>query len=369
MKIVHIGPTNLPVLYSRGGAVERRMVELAACQASEGHEVQVFSSDRFSRVDHVRGFKIQSIAVRFPRPWRDYQMLVKVYSQLRRNPPDVLHVHGVPDGGRLGSALGVPTILSFDNFEFWGSGTWLGRRYYLGTLRRYSKLLAVSEPCRALFRDHWGEPAPLGVLPNGVNTKQFQPDEEMGVAFRRKLGLAGTIVLYVGRLCEQKGTDVLLEAWRLMGPPANATLVLVGPNAQFGNNEESRLVDKAKDIGVVWLGAVEESDLAAVYNMCDLFVMPTTRLEMFGMAALEAQSCGKPVVASRWGGLVEAVSENAGIFVAPADATELASALGSGLDGSMDLGKCGAAGREHALKFSWERVSANLQNEYMEVVR
>jgi glycosyltransferase involved in cell wall biosynthesis len=369
LKIVHVGPTNLPLLHPFGGAVERRMVEFAACQTSQGHEVRIFSADRNSRVDIVRGFKVQSIAVRLPRPWRDYEMLVKVYLNLKRNPADVLHVHGVPDGGRLGSALGVPTVLSFDYFAFRGSRTWFGRRYYLGTLRRYSKLLAVSESCRTMFRDYWGDPSPIGVLPNGVNPRQFRPDEELGATFRRQFGLAGKIVLYVGRLCEQKGTNVLLEAWRLMGPRPDATLVLVGPNAQFGDINRSKMVDEASDLNVIWLGAVDESKLSAVYNMCDLFVMPTTRDEMFGMAALEAQSCGKPVVASRLGGLLEVVSEKAGIFVTPGDEIELACALESGLDGSMNLSKCGAAGREHALTFSWERVSANLEREYLDVVR
>src|SRR5260370_37714934 len=106
-----------------------------------------------------------------------------------------------------------------------------------------------------------------------------------------------------------------------------ARLVVAGPPGQFGRTEGIPLTSRIAQVGGLYLGAVDESDLSAVYNMCDAFVMPTREYEMFGMAAAEAQACGKPVVCTRHGGLVAGVSERNGRHFTPGDAPELAAAL------------------------------------------
>src|SRR5260370_17925735 len=106
-----------------------------------------------------------------------------------------------------------------------------------------------------------------------------------------------------------------------------ARLVVAGPPGQFGRTEGIPLTSRIAQVGGLYLGAVDESDLSAVYNMCDVFVMPTREYEMFGMAAAEAQACGKPVVCTRHGGLVEVVSERTGRYFPPGHAADLPATL------------------------------------------
>jgi len=363
VKITHQGPTTLSVLHDRGGAIQRRMVELAAAQAAAGHEVRILSAESADSVTEHRGFVVQGVRVRTRRPVRDYEMLLATRKHLRANRPDVLHFHGVPDGARFTTFLQIPTLLHLDYFRFRGANTRLGHRYYEGSFGRFNRVLPDSESCAAEFRQFWGTPAPIEVIHEGVNVDQFRPDPESGERLRAELGLDGVIMLYVGRLCDQKGTDVLLDVWQRC-PPSGATLMLAGPIGQFGRDQPGKLPERMKSIGVLYIGAIEERRLADVYNACDVFVMPTVRDEMFGMAALEAQACGKPVVASRLGGLVESVSNRSGLFVPPSDPCALQRALTELAGDPERRAEMGAAARQHALGFTWDRMAAKVQSVY-----
>ena len=364
MRITHQGPVRLPILHDRGGATERRMVELAAAQAAAGHEVSILSAESATSVKRHRGVVVQGVQMRTRPPLRDYEMLLVARRYLRANPPDVLHFHSAQEGARFTSFLHVPKVLSVDYFRYHGTSTSLGHRYCEGSLRRFDRLLPVSESCAAEFRQFWGTPAPIEVLYNGVNADQFLPDPESGRHLRAELGLDGVILLYVGRLCDQKGTRILLDVWERYRPDG-ATLVLAGPIGQFfGAVQASDIPKRISALGVHYLGAIEDSRLADLYNACDVFVMPTVRDEMFGMAALEAQACGKPVVASRLGGLVEAVSDKSGLFVPPGDRRALGEALAELVGDAKRRTQMGVAARDHALAFTWERIAAKTQSIY-----
>src|SRR5205807_1331041 len=113
---------------------------------------------------------------------------------------------------------------------------------------------------------------------------------------RRRLGLEGQIVLYLGRICRQKGTDTLLAAHELVSAQRpDVNLVLAGPVDQFGAEREHARTEAWKAriaaAGAKYLGLVPDDRLRGLYNAADVFVMPTAELEMFGMAAVEAQAC------------------------------------------------------------------------------
>lgn len=364
MRITHQGPVRLSILHDRGGATERRMVELAAAQAAAGHDVRILSAEFDESVKEHRGVVVQGVRVRTRRPLRDYEMHLAARQYLRADPPDVLHFHSAQEGARFTSFLHVPTVLSVDYFRYRGTNTRLGHRYYEGSLRKFTRLLPDSKSCAAEFQQFWGTLAPIEVLYEGVNIDQFRPNPESGRRLRAELGLEGVIVLYVGRLCDQKGTGVLLDAWERFRP-SGATLLLAGPIGQFfGSVQPSELPERMAALGVHYLGAVQDRHLANVYNACDVFVMPTVHDEMFGMAALEAQACGKPVIASRLGGLVEAVSDKSGLFVAPGDRRALGEALEEMVGDADRRAEMGVAARQHALGFTWDRIAASAQSIY-----
>nr|WP_302931589.1 glycosyltransferase family 4 protein [Actinomadura sp. WMMA1423] len=351
----------MPIRLHRGGAVERRMIELARAQAAAGHEVQVFSGEDTAARRTADGVRYEAVKLRLPRPYRDYEFLVGVHGRLGGQRPDIIHAHNAPEIGRLSKRLRVPAVYSFDYFRLAATRWALGRTHYRRSLAAYSTLLPVSAACGREFSEFWApSPGPMTVFYNGVNLDQFRPDPDAAFRTKEKHGLLGsTVVLYVGRVCEQKGADLLLDAWEsVRREHPTATLVFAGPIGQFtGSASESPLTLRLRSMEGVYLGAVPDEELNAVYNMCDVFAMPTRQDEMFGMAALEAQACGKPVVASRLGGLSESVGEASGEFFTPGDRVELAAALRALLESPERRIRMGSAALEHARRFCWTRLA------------
>jgi glycosyltransferase involved in cell wall biosynthesis len=368
VRIVHLGVSALPVPHPQGGAIQRRMLELARAQAARGHRVILYSAGDAPAIGLLDGVEIRTLACHRRMPLRDMEYMSKAVRELASEPADLLHFHSLPEGAALARRLGAKTILSFDNFHFRR-----GKRtplfwWYRHALHQFSCLLPVSQYCRRGFESYWGaNSAPIHVLHNGVNTEQFAPDPVDGQDRRRALGISASekVVLYVGRVCRQKGTDLLIEAFvRLRRRMPHVRLVVAGPSEQFGKSAASALTERITKAGGIYLGAVDESILPSVYNMADVFVMPTRELEMFGMAAIEAQACGKPVIASDHGGLPEVISRASGLFFPPGSAESLEVCLWNLFADEGLRRSLGGAARENASRFAWPSLARRIEEIY-----
>jgi glycosyltransferase involved in cell wall biosynthesis len=226
------------------------------------------------------------------------------------------------------------------------------------------RIAPVSEYCRDTYRAYWDLPdSKLARIPNGVDCARFGPDASLRTEWRARLGIdARPMILYVGRLCEQKGTDLLVAAYRMLTRPA--ALVVAGPCGQFGKTQISALVGQIQEAGGIYLPPLDDADMPGIYNACDIFAMPTRELEMFGMAAVEAQACGKPVVASDHGGLRETVPETAGVRFRSGDAASLAVQFEELLDSSDLRGALGTGARANAERYDWPRIAQRCQEVY-----
>jgi glycosyltransferase involved in cell wall biosynthesis len=371
MKIVHIGPSNLPLRHSRGGAIERRILELAAAQSSVGHEVTVYSAETHSESCDFRGFRIEAIACARSGFLRRLEFLRKSVRHAQAKEMDIVHFHSMPEAGLLARHLGAGKLLSYDYFIFRrGKQTplyWL----YRYALKGFNYLLPVSDFCRSESLAYWRLPhARTRVFYNGVNLDQFRPDAEARQQMRAKLGVGNDpVILYIGRVCLQKGTDILINAYRLLRTVMPSVRLLVaGPAEQFGTEGGNDLTAQITSSGGLYLGPVHEADLAAVYNSCDIFVMPTRRDEMFGMAAAEAQACGKPVVCSLHGGLPEVVSRDSGAFFPVGKPEALASEIAKILNEPTLLTTIALNARSNATRFGWQRLVTELDEIYTSVL-
>jgi len=133
------------------------------------------------------------------------------------------------------------------------------------------------------------------------------------------------MVLFVGRLVPYKGVDVLLRA--LAGVRARAVIVGEGPlrSELEGLARELMIADRTR-----FAGNVDDAELSALYNVCDLFVLPSvTRAEAFGMVQLEAMSCRKPVISTDLPSGVPWVNQHGvtGLVVPPGDPKALSAAM------------------------------------------
>jgi glycosyltransferase involved in cell wall biosynthesis len=376
VKIVHIGVGSFPPVYSPlGGAIQRRIAELARAQSRSGHDVTVFSpgyEDTSQRLDDVA---VHYVGLRSPPPLVQLEFQARVVARLRRSRQafDVVHFHSQPEGALTSRAIPGLKVLSYDNFYFrrgMKSGLY---PFYRHALRAFDVLLPCSHYCEQKSLSYWAiRPARSRVLFNGVNLDQFRVDPAAGQRERDSVGTRKRVILYLGRVCRQKGTDTLLEAFSaVQRADADVDLVIAGPISQFAQRDVSERDDWLRRMHAApatYLGLVPDDRLAGLLNLADVFVMPTRELEMFGMAAVEAQACGTPVVASDHGGLRETVPAHVGLRFAPGDVSQLEDAL-IRLLMSPDLrASLGMRAQENARQYSWEEIARQLDDIYQEFI-
>jgi len=154
-------------------------------------------------------------------------------------------------------------------------------------------------------------------------------------ALRRKYDLNNKFVIFsLGRLVKRKGIDKMLEAMPIIlerVEEARFFIAGVGPDEGYLKNIYSDLDKKVRE-KIVFLGKVSEAEKWAWLKMCDTFAMASRDVEGdvegFGIVYLEANLCGKPIVAGRGGGASDAVVDyENGIMVDPESSDDLAESV------------------------------------------
>lgn len=194
------------------------------------------------------------------------------------------------------------------------------------------------------FRAYGIDPRAVDVIPNGIAPQDYLDGDS--AAFRRQHGLGeARIILFMGRLNEIKGPDLLLDAFRGI---EDCTLVYAGPDGGMRASLEAA----ASGMRVKFVGWVGGRDKVAAYRAADLVVIPS-RQEAMSLVALEAGACGKPVLMTTACGFDAAVQAG-GALAVPADAAALGEAMRELLQGT-DLEKMGARLRELVVRdYAWE---------------
>ena len=147
------------------------------------------------------------------------------------------------------------------------------------------------------------DPEKISIIPPGVDIEKFYERDKKYCREYLNLSLENRIILFVGRLEKLKGIDILIKVMSII-ETSNTQLFIVGGE---GNTPEvKRLKDLAVKLNVreniLFLGSIPQDELVYYYGSSDICVLPSY-YESFGLAALEASACGKPVVASKVGGL------------------------------------------------------------------
>ena len=173
--------------------------------------------------------------------------------------------------------------------------------------RQATAHVSVSHAFRRLLIERYGiKPWDAHVIHPGVDLERFSPGSRS--ESRERIGLSATsfVAVCARRLVPRTGVGVLLEAWADERLPSDRQLLIVGDGAD--REELSRTVDRLR-LGerVRFLGRVDDVTLVNAYRAADVAVLPSLALEGFGLVVLEALACGVPVVATRVGGLPEAL--------------------------------------------------------------
>ena len=170
----------------------------------------------------------------------------------------------------------------------------LSRGYVRRLYNKFAATLVASDRLADVLRE-WGV-RNVHVVKLGVNTDIFHPDDSGRGSIRDSLGVGPgrKLLLYVGRLAKEKNTTALFKAFEILNEdePDAFHLLVIGEGPQ--RRQLRRLQES--DRNVSWIQyCAEPRDLARYYRAADLFVHPGVQ-ETFGLAALESQACGTPVV-------------------------------------------------------------------------
>ena len=170
---------------------------------------------------------------------------------------------------------------------------------------------------------------------------------------RRELGLPESYVLTVGAHDPRRNLKTLLAAYRTLKAkgPAEQKLVVVGPKTSYFQEVLQTTRSLRLEEDVLFLDYVPNEELPSYYGLADLYVYPSSE-EGFGLTPLEAMACGCPVVTSRASSLPEVVGD-AAVLVDPADAEELAEAMGRVLSDPDLRRSLIEKGSKRAGGFSW----------------
>ncbi|MDK1347747.1 glycosyltransferase family 4 protein [Streptomyces sp. 378] len=356
-----VSPRVLHITQPVDGGVAGMVTELVRAQRAAGFDVTVACPDSGLRqVLRELGADVRHWpAVRAPGPSLAGEVLrlARVVEQVR---PDVLHAHSAKAGlaARMAVRGRIPTVFQPHAWSFeavGGVAAAAATAWERWAARWTTRVLCVSEAERARGQ-RAGVCAHWRVIPNGIDPVRFHPAPVAAVrpvlAPLADLDPAALLVVCVGRLCRQKGQDVLLEAWPsvLRRVPA-ARLVLVGDGPQ------ERPLRSGAPEGVLFTGAV--ADVVPWYQAADLVVLPS-RWEGMALAPLEAMACGRPMVVTDVAGARESLPPGHGTHcLVPAGRPgPLADALTRTLLDPLLRESLAAQGRRHVLAAHDVRSSA-----------
>ena len=230
-------------------------------------------------------------------------------------------------------------------------------------LARSARLVCNSRNTRQLLINAWGcDKRKIVVLNPGVDTKLFRPATDQ-LSLKASLGWATrSVILTVSRLEARKGHDMMIEALpALIARTPDLLYAIVGSGEERASLE-ARVSALNLDAHVDFRGACDDTTLRTCLQACDVFVLPNRRIgssiEGFGIVLLEAQACGKPVIAGDSGGTSETMIPGETGFVIdctkPGNLVEPISRIIE--DGPLRK-RMGASARELMVKrFDWEAL-------------
>ena len=224
------------------------------------------------------------------------------------------------------------------------------------------------EQFRRLYGDSLGR---IEIVAPGVEHAFFTPGDQAGA--RRAINVDPDVpfILFVGRIQPLKGPDVAIRALAALGRP-DAQLAIVGGasgrNGDVQASEAHALVDELGLHGQVhFIEPKPHHILSTWYRAADIVLVPS-RSESFGLVALEAASCGVPVVARAVGGLLSLVDDGeTGYLIDGRNPDNYADAMRRILDDSELAASMGKAGVERAKDYTWRAAAERLRDVYAEL--
>ena len=288
MRIAQIAPCWFPVPPQGYGGIESMVASVADGLVERGHDVTLFASGGSGTQAQVVSYHEEApgIAKSAEDPFMELPHVLNAYA--RAGEFDVIHDHTFPLGPSVGAHLGgQPPIIHTVH----GPPDHPSLRPLYQLLNGRIRLVAIGE--------HQRQATPeleyAATVHNGISVHRY-PYQESG----------GDYLLFVGRICEEKGPHLAAEVARRLG----RRLIMAGkmqepPEREFFEAE----VKPRLDGNMEFVGEIEEQEKQSLYANAFCTLMPIQWAEPFGLVMVESLACGTPVVALRAGAAAEIVDD------------------------------------------------------------
>lgn len=198
--------------------------------------------------------------------------------------------------------------------------------YFLWELlyKEYDSIIAVSdEVANAIHKWQFVDKEKIHTVYNGVEINLFFPDQSERKRIRKILAISDNekLLLFFGFVTKQKGLHLLIRALPDILKDNNYVKLLVVGDGDYLDEAKQLVGQLGLDSYVVFAGYISHEDAPNYINASDVFVLPTIRQEGMPFSLLEAMSCGKPVIASRVGGIPSVVDDGINGLLIPSGST------------------------------------------------
>jgi glycosyltransferase involved in cell wall biosynthesis len=292
------------------------------------------------------------------RPINGWMAARALLPHVRAFKPDLIFsIFLYPDGYaavRIGKKLSVPVVVMGIGSDIHSIGDRLSAMYTRTVLKEADFLVTVSDDLRRRSLAMGADPERSRAVVNGCDLSVFYVADRGEATRHLKLDLDAQTIVYIGRMDLRKGLRELVEASaNLHARRPNLHVYMVGEGA---DRPQVASAIEAAGAGsyIHMLAACAPDDVAVWMAAADVVTLPSY-MEGYPNVILEALACGRPVVATRVGGIPEIMSDACGQLIPPRDAAALAEALDSVLTRSWDA----AAISTHWSR-SWNTVAAEL---------
>ncbi len=337
--------------------------------ANRGHDVHLIS---LHEKNDLISPKVNVYLLKFKAPYGYYINYFQAKNIIRKIQPDILNAHYASGYGTLARYVDFHPIL----LSVWGSDIYefpdkskINRNIIINNIKAADWIASTSNTMAKRIEIFNKEGKKISVTPFGVDTQLFKP---------KKIHNNDTITIGTVKSLEIKyGIEYLIRSFHLLLSKLDEEknplkeklqLLIVGGGSLLG-----KLQSLVKELGienkVKFIGKVPNNEVPKWLNKLDIYCAPSIS-ESFGVAVVEASSCGIPVIVSNTGGLPEVVKDGVtGYLIPPKDYVSLYQKLYELVKDKQKRIQMGLAGRKFILEnYDWHKCADKMENLYKDVI-